>query len=433
MASEQILLTDKAIARLPYAQSGQYTVRDSELTGFLLKVGKRRKTFMAEGEHWKNGVREFRAQVKVGEFGEVASRDARSKAKDVLGQIARGEKPGEEDKPKPLIEILTLKKAWENYLERHLIRKNRDAGTIANYKDHVERLMADWLDWPLAKLGETPSLVVERHEKIGELNGLYIANGAMRSLRAIYNHALKSNPSLPGVNPVRAVDWNVEVRRDTGMGDEDLVGWLEKALGLESPIRREYHLMVLLSGSRPTAMKRVRLEHINLRKRLLHVPKPKGGAKKAFDIPLSRAMVRCVIRAMRWARLLYPEQAEFWLFPADSEQGHIAVHKEKRNDLPKYGNDLRQTFRTIAQIAGVSELDARLLMNHALGDVNTGYITRDRLLSGHLRKQQERISQVVEAAARKSSAEVRLWIGGSRIASGEASPAPEAMIDRLAA
>lgn len=73
--------------------------------------------------------------------------------------------------------------------------------------------MKDWLDWPLAKLGETPTLVVERHERISELNGPYIANGAMRSLRAIYNHALKSNPTLPGVNPVKAIDWNVETRR----------------------------------------------------------------------------------------------------------------------------------------------------------------------------------------------------------------------------
>lgn len=99
MASEQLLLTDKAIARLPYAETGQYVVRDTKLSGFLLKVGKRRKTFMAEGEHWKHGVREFRIQAKVGEFGEVSSRDARGKAKDVLGQIARGKSRAPKSNP----------------------------------------------------------------------------------------------------------------------------------------------------------------------------------------------------------------------------------------------------------------------------------------------------------------------------------------------
>ncbi|MDG2531283.1 integrase arm-type DNA-binding domain-containing protein [Caulobacter endophyticus] len=411
MASLQLLLTDKAVARLPYAEAGQYVVRDSELAGFLLKVGKRRKTFMAEGEHWKHGVREFRAQTKLGEFGELTSRDARGKAKDVLGQIARGERPGGEARPKA--QAITLRGAWQNYLDRHLVRKGRDAGTIANYRDHVERLLADWLDLPLARLGETPTLVVERHERLSELNGPYIANGAMRSLRAIYNHALKTNPDLPGVNPVKAIDWNVEVRRDTGMGDQDLGGWLRQAFALESPIRREYHLLVLLSGSRPTALKKVRIEHIDLRRRILHIPRPKGGPKKAFDIPLSRAMVRCVVRAMRWGRLLYPEQAETWLFPADSAAGHLVEHKEKRSVLSKWGNDLRQTFRTIAQVAEVSELDAHLLMNHSLPGVNTGYITRDRLLSGHLRRQQERISRVVCQRAASAEADIKCWISGA--------------------
>jgi hypothetical protein len=41
-------------------------------------------------------------------------------------------------------------------------------------------------------------------------------------------------------------------------------------------------------------------------------------------------------------------------------------------------------------------LDVHLLMNHSLPGVNAGYITRDALLGGHLRKQQERISRVIE-------------------------------------
>ncbi len=57
----------------------------------------------------------------------------------------------------------------------------------------------------------------------------------------------------------------------------------------------------------------------------------------------------------------------------------------------KWGNDLRQTFRTIAQTAGVPELDVHLLMNHSIPGVNAGYITRNKLLRDHLRIQQELI------------------------------------------
>jgi hypothetical protein len=44
------------------------------------------------------------------------------------------------------------------------------------------------------------------------------------------------------------------------------------------------------------------------------------------------------------------------------------------------GQRLRQSFRTIATAAGVSEIDAKLLMNHAIPGVNAGYITRHKLL-----------------------------------------------------
>jgi hypothetical protein len=92
---------------------------------------------------------------------------------------------------------------------------------------------------------------------------------------------------------------------------------------------------------------------------------------------------------------MHPEQSRIWLFPADSETGHLVEHKEERDVLSKWGNDLRQSYRTLAQAAGVSELDIHLLMNHSLPGVNAGYITRDKLLRDHLRKQQERISAVV--------------------------------------
>jgi hypothetical protein len=116
---------------------------------------------------------------------------------------------------------------------------------------------------------------------------------------------------------------------------------------------------------------------------------------KAFDIPLSRPMIRCIIRAIRWGRIMFSEQGKSWLFPADSEPGHLVEHKEERNVLSKWGNDLRQSYRTLAQAAGVSELDIHLLMNHSLPGVNAGYITRDRLLRDHLRQQQQRISELI--------------------------------------
>lgn len=70
-------------------------------------------------------------------------------------------------------------------------------------------------------------------------------------LRAIYNHARKTARSLPAENPVIAVDWNAEKRRDTALGLTELGPWVGDLRALENPIRREFHFFLLLSGSRP--------------------------------------------------------------------------------------------------------------------------------------------------------------------------------------
>ena len=43
MADLRQILTDKAVARLPYAKEKQYKVRDTEVAGFFVLIGKRRK------------------------------------------------------------------------------------------------------------------------------------------------------------------------------------------------------------------------------------------------------------------------------------------------------------------------------------------------------------------------------------------------------
>jgi integrase len=427
MADIRIHLTDKEILRLSVPEKGWYLARDTELKGFFVVVGRKTKTFTVQGDLRIDGKRKT-IRVAVGEAGDMSTRDARALAKSYLSMIARGEHPKpetaakraaakSEDEPAVVVAApgaVTLKEAWERYRDAHMIRKGRSEGTIANYRDHVERIFADWADIPLKELAEDPARVAAKHDDITKTHGPYMANGSMRSLRAIYNHALKTNPNLPGRNPVNGVDWNQEERRNTALGTSDLSGWFDQLAAIENPIRREFHLFTLLSGCRPGALKAVRPEHIHLDRRVLHIPKPKGGSKKAFDIPLSREMIRCLIRAIRFSRRMHPDAATDWVFAADSGPGHIVEQKEERDVLSKWGNDLRQSFRTLAQTAGVSEFDARLLMNHAIPGVNAGYITRNKLLEDHLRVQQQAVSRVLMAPAMRAVTKpgpVKTWLG----------------------
>jgi integrase len=426
MPDIRILLTDKTIAQLLSPTDGWYLARDTELKGFFVVVGKRKRTFTVQGDLRQDGKRASSIRVSIGDTREMSTRSARAIAKEYLAQISMGKHPktGERSVQVGAIESaagepsvqaeVTLRQAWQRYLDAHLVRKGRSEKSIKWYRDHVERIFVEWLDIPLRELAMDPARVIKKHDDVTKGNGPYIANGSMRTLRAIYNHARKANRSLPRDNPADAIDWNEEKRRDTGMGLSDLKGWFLQLAAFDNPVRREFHLFTLLSGSRPTALQEMRPEHIDFRRRTLHVAKPKGGKKRAFDIPLSRQMILCIIRVIRFGREMYPLQSSQWVFPADSALGHLAETKEDREILSKWGNDLRQTFRTVATAAGVSEIDAKLLMNHAIAGVNAGYITRHKLLQDHLRRQQQAISSAVFAALGNALSEdqrLRRWIG----------------------
>ena len=120
----------------------------------------------------------------------------------------------------PLVAVSTDVRQFENYTwhaapRQYLEAAIAQAGVIPvlvpsfGERIDLESLIArvDGVMLTGSKSNVDPSLY---GGEASEENGPYIANGAMRSLRAVYNHARKTNPDLPPVNPVTAIDWNTE-------------------------------------------------------------------------------------------------------------------------------------------------------------------------------------------------------------------------------
>jgi len=220
MADIRILLTDKAIAQLPKPTDGWYLARDTELKGFFVVVGKRKRTFTVQADLRQGGKRASSIRVSIGDTQEMSTRTARAIAKEHLAQISKGRHPKADNRGAQVVGIdnatskpdaqvdVTLRQAWQRYLDAHLVRKGRSETTINGYRGHVERIFVEWLDTPLRELAMDPASVARMHDDITRENGPYMANGSMRTLRAIYNHARKTNRSLPPDNPADAIDWN---------------------------------------------------------------------------------------------------------------------------------------------------------------------------------------------------------------------------------
>ncbi|MBP7952375.1 MAG: DUF4102 domain-containing protein, partial [Sphingorhabdus sp.] len=81
----KVSLSDRVISALPMAKGTQKIVRDIDLPGFFVMVGARSKTFMVQGDLRQGELRQS-LRMKVGDVGRLTTREARAKAKALLGQ-----------------------------------------------------------------------------------------------------------------------------------------------------------------------------------------------------------------------------------------------------------------------------------------------------------------------------------------------------------
>src|SRR5262245_66148053 len=102
-------LTKRAIEALPYSSTGQILYRDTELTGFGLRVGKRSKVYFVESQ-----VRRRTVRTSLGRADVFSPEAARKKALLVLGAMVEGRHPTE-DREASTAERITVAQAFERF------------------------------------------------------------------------------------------------------------------------------------------------------------------------------------------------------------------------------------------------------------------------------------------------------------------------------
>lgn len=376
-----------AVAPLRTEPPWQVFIRDPARKGFYAIVGKTKKTWVCQTETNVDGVRHTHREV-VGDCATMGYSDAVKAADLLLAQYRRGVRKAE----RPSAGV-TLREAFERFRETHLLRKGRSAGTVEWYEKAVLKVMARWLDKPLRSI--TAAMVVDLHSSLGTKDGrrggLYVANDAAVALRAVWRHARKLDPTLPE-HPVGAVDLFPEPRKKRDMSPAQLREWFASWAKITNATRRTLLLMTILTGSRTTAMCTARWSDVRPKERGLHQPLPKGGAAKAFTLPLSRPMVRALRRLREHNKIAYPGSP--YLFPSLlAASGHTTVMREKTRDGFQYGHALRASYISRAIAAGVPKTLREMLVNHGgkdsdVHDAYAGWIA----LTKTLRAAQARIS-----------------------------------------
>ena len=387
-------LTDDFVKKLPFADKGQLIVRDTKLPGFFLVLGKRSKTYTAAADATINGKRQSTRDT-FGRAGDpdVTATGARREAKGWISEVqrkTRRREPKQEEKPRGM----TLADAYAAH-RRRCVTKGHSTATLYHYDRLIAGALKPLASKTLEDIAADRQALVDWFDDETESRGKATANTARALLSASWNSARRLDPNLPP-NPVIVLDKHAYRESPRGMSLDDIASWAAQLRKLENPIRRELHLMMVLTGSRPDALTKAKWEHVNTKRRVLHIPEPKGGAKKAFDIPLSRAMVQSLRRVRDAGRYLFPRKPKQspWIFPAESTTGHVQNWGEDREALSQWGRDLRKTFRTCAAELEVPELFSMALMNHSTSGVHNKYLAKGKL-SRALREAQEGISRAI--------------------------------------
>ena len=371
-------ITQALVERGPTPERGKSVLHaDTEMRGFYLIVTPTKRSFYVQS--LVNGKQ---VRTKLGDHPSMDAKQARDLARKTLVEMRGGANLNEERR-KAKARGITLRDA----LDLHLAAKPLSPRTKEDYRYCCDQYLPDWLDKALAELGADRAGVRERHRKITEKHGASTADTVFRIFRAVYNRGLREHPELPG-NPTANVDYHGLRRRKVDSNADKLRAWGKAVLALH-PVRRDLHLFMILTGMRRTSACEARIDDLDLDTKRLHVPKPKGGAQRAFDLPLSGPLADLLGQRQSESPRLHRKSP--WLFPADSKSGHVAeVAQHELGGLT--GHALRHTYATLALQAGVSIAELKFLLNHAAGNVTMGYLNPSL---DHLRGYQERASAYV--------------------------------------
>lgn len=298
---------------------------------------------------------------------------------------------------------MTLAEALQDHCRR-LRKRGCSERTIEANQWDCSHYLFDWLPRELETIKrdecETRHTAISEGKagEDGKQGGTYSANRCLRTFRAIWNSARK-RADLPQC-PTTAVEFNRESRRQEPI--TDLAEWYRKLTateekcvgrkgkGRKQPIieklpvvsrdRQVLMLTLLFTGCRSAEACKLEWQHVDFNKRTIHFACPKGGASRAYTVPMPDFLYREL-----QAHATYQSTGTKWVFPSDSESGHVEVSRQstyRKGDNGKLvkraylqsAHRLRDTYCTVAAEIGIDWVISNTLVNHKLPGVHAGYV-----------------------------------------------------------
>ena len=351
---------------------------DDRLTGFGVRVQPSgTKSFIVNYRPGDGGRKAPNKRVVIGRHGRITPDEARRRAQDILGRVARGEDPaGERAEARG---APTLADAFETYIDAN---PNRSDNTVRLYRQNLRVNLGDWLARPLDGISRQD--VEDRFNRITARHGWAAANQTISMLRSIYRRPCVDREGLR--NPVElwlaaGGRFNRQRRRKISAPAEVLPRW---RAGIETAVpdgpMRDVFLIGLYTGMRLGEIVSLRWERVDLDRRVLRVEETKTG--EPLELPITRQLA-AVFARRHAAGGDAAARREGWIFPSRRNKGpgHVLNLTQYYAGITRAGgtrfwfHGLRNAFITVAERELTLPLSmTKRLVNHARpSDVTEGY------------------------------------------------------------
>jgi len=368
---------------------------DTALTGFGVYTKGKAKTYFVQARAGQKLIK-----ATIGKASLLSLDDARKQAKTKLGMMANGIDPGAKKRQEEK-QNMTLDESLKEYLE---INKELKESSQNFYRLCVNTYLKDWKDRPIRLITEedvkkrhkiiSTKLPVPKSEPVvpqldpntpklrkkrARTNGPGIADGVMKTLRALLNHAIDEHPEIISINPVSKLKkrWNKLKPRETYLRQDQLYSWLQAVNASQNNAVRDVLQLILFTGLRSkTEAFPLKWDNIDFTSKTMHFFDTKN--KSTLVLPMNTA-----VYALLKNRHDNLKESDY-VFPSVTGKGHIA---DIRKELDKINaaasitkltpHSLRHTFSTYAEYLDISPFAIKALLNHSDNkkrDTTAGYI-----------------------------------------------------------
>jgi integrase len=364
VAQRHFQFTEQRIARLPCPKNGQRSYHyDSETRGLAVAVSPAgKKTYVL---YRKIAGRPER--ITIGPVADLSVKQARNRADELNGDIARGENPA--SNKRRIRDEATLKEVFAIYLEQHAKPFKRTwADDEAMFNFHLS-------PWHFRKISSIRKQdVVMLHARIGRASGPYAANRVTELLSSMFNRAREWGWS--GENPASGIKAFREEKRERFMDGAELKAFFQSLAEELNTTIRDYLLVSLLTGARRGNVQAMRWQEINWERGTWRIPAEKAKEGESINLPLSPMVLRILENRKE-------HSTGEWVFPGTGKTGHLVEPKTawkriltraKLNDFRLH--DLRRTLGSWQAATGASLPIIGKSLGHAAGSSATAIYAR---------------------------------------------------------